>query len=163
METEDVLVPDKDTPYTFPEIAERIVEWFFVQRNGLSATLKLDDDDGPMNVCMYRGSAGTACAVGCLIPDTLYQPYMEEQRVWNIVTESSGLAYLFNPDIVFVLTTLQVCHDNSDESDFQRTFLSQIRNRLVSTDNEEMLRDLIEEELLKNNLISEKGGLLIGY
>ena len=27
--------------------------------------------------CMYRGLGGTACAVGCLIPDELYDPLIE--------------------------------------------------------------------------------------
>jgi hypothetical protein len=28
-------------------------------------------------VCAYRASDGSKCAVGCLIPDELYHPYME--------------------------------------------------------------------------------------
>ena len=27
--------------------------------------------------CAYRGEGGTACAVGCLIPDELYDPRIE--------------------------------------------------------------------------------------
>ena len=30
-----------------------------------------------MNLCQYRGPDGTSCAVGCLIPDELYDPLIE--------------------------------------------------------------------------------------
>ena len=30
-----------------------------------------------MELCLYRGPGGTACAVGCLIPDELYDPLIE--------------------------------------------------------------------------------------
>lgn len=35
-----------------------------------------DDDDGDGS-CLYRAPYGRACAVGCLIPDSLYSPSME--------------------------------------------------------------------------------------
>ena len=39
-------------------------------------------DDGS---CRYRGADGTACAVGCLIPDELYDPLIEGLTVVQIV------------------------------------------------------------------------------
>ena len=39
-------------------------------------------DDGS---CQYRGARGTACAVGCLIPDELYDPLIEGLTVVQIV------------------------------------------------------------------------------
>lgn len=38
-------------------------------------------DDGD---CKYRGTRGTACAVGCLIPDELYNPLIEGLSVDQI-------------------------------------------------------------------------------
>ena len=35
--------------------------------------------------CRYRGANGTACAVGCLIPDELYDPLIEGLTVVQIV------------------------------------------------------------------------------
>ena len=39
-------------------------------------------DDGG---CRYRGADGTACAVGCLIPDELYDPVIEGLGVGRII------------------------------------------------------------------------------
>ena len=39
-------------------------------------------DDGG---CRYRGPDGTACAVGCLIPDELYDPVIEGLSVSQII------------------------------------------------------------------------------
>lgn len=39
-------------------------------------------DDGE---CQYRGLGGTACAVGCLIPDELYDPLIEGLSVATII------------------------------------------------------------------------------
>lgn len=35
--------------------------------------------------CMYRGLGGTACAVGCLIPDELYDPRIEDVSAEQIM------------------------------------------------------------------------------
>lgn len=35
--------------------------------------------------CAYRGEGGTACAVGCLIPDELYDPRIESWGVGSIL------------------------------------------------------------------------------
>lgn len=35
--------------------------------------------------CRYRGANGTACAVGCLIPDELYDPLIEGLGVGRII------------------------------------------------------------------------------
>ena len=35
--------------------------------------------------CRYRGANGTACAVGCLIPDELYDPLIEGLSVVGII------------------------------------------------------------------------------
>ena len=35
--------------------------------------------------CRYRGANGTACAIGCLIPDELYDPMIEGLGVGRII------------------------------------------------------------------------------
>ena len=40
--------------------------------------------------CAYRGEGGTACAVGCLIPDELYDPRIESWRVESILGLRTG-------------------------------------------------------------------------
>ena len=38
--------------------------------------------------CVYRGPDGTSCAVGCLIPDELYDPLIEGLSAYEIMTGS---------------------------------------------------------------------------
>lgn len=65
--------------------------------------------------CAYRGEDGAMCAVGCLIPDKLYDPAMEGAEIYfspksHIVDQvlmSAGL-YRFKP----FLAALQRVHDN---------------------------------------------------
>ncbi len=39
--------------------------------------------------CMYRGMDGTKCAVGCLIPDELYTPLLENHSAYGICSPSN--------------------------------------------------------------------------
>lgn len=76
------------------------------------------------NICAYRaGDTGLKCAIGCLIPDKLYNPSMEGQgvtspKVYNalrevgIVVESGGL-----------LLELQQCHDRTMVEDWKEDLL----------------------------------------
>lgn len=69
-------------------------------------------------ICMYRGAGGRSCAIGCLIPDELYDPVIERVSVTAIsedadrgerlkrILERSGVAL----DIEF-LNSLQIVHD----------------------------------------------------
>ena len=38
--------------------------------------------------CLYRGSDGTKCAVGCLIPDELYDKELENSSIRSILNET---------------------------------------------------------------------------
>ncbi len=40
--------------------------------------------------CAYRGANGTACAVGCLIPDALYSSQFEQKNLYHIHELLSG-------------------------------------------------------------------------
>lgn len=67
--------------------------------------------------CAYRGEDGKKCAVGCLIPDELYDPKMETKGVfalfefWPSVMERIGLSKKEHIDL---LETLQMIHDVRD-------------------------------------------------
>src|SRR4051812_610560 len=37
--------------------------------------------------CLYRGREGKKCAIGCLIPDELYTPYIEGKRIFTLPME----------------------------------------------------------------------------
>jgi len=42
---------------------------------------------GPGGVCMYRGSGGLQCAVGCLIPDIMYTERLEGALLYGPLIE----------------------------------------------------------------------------
>ena len=72
--------------------------------------------------CAYRGEGGTACAVGCLIPDELYDPRIENWGVGSILnmrTHGVGI----------------------DETEVYREALSRIASHL-GQENEALLADL---------------------
>lgn len=72
--------------------------------------------------CAYRGANGTSCAVGCLIPDELYEPWMDQPGtvtadtcLYEVVSERPAIGdhlnYWVNGDL---LNQLQGVHDNDD-------------------------------------------------
>lgn len=71
---------------------------------------KSSTNKGLIDFCLYRGPEGTACAVGCLIPDKEYKTGMEQEDISSIVSKVPalhGLEYTF-------LVHLQIIHDDSD-------------------------------------------------
>jgi hypothetical protein len=66
------------------------------------------------NACLYRGPEGLKCAVGILIPDTLYSEKLEDRmvtdsRVWEAL-EKAGIVR--SRDMEALLVCLQVVHDS---------------------------------------------------
>lgn len=62
--------------------------------------------------CAYRGRGGTKCAVGCLIPDELYDPDMEGEDAGmlpELFPQLKPLIYGLN---IKLLTEIQFMHDN---------------------------------------------------
>lgn len=66
------------------------------------------DDD---SMCAYRNSKGQRCAIGCLIPDDVYSPKMEGQRIGSLMYDYPRLRDLFAGTDGNLLYTLQVLHD----------------------------------------------------
>lgn len=60
--------------------AVRTVRTFLLEQGGPATTL---DRIGEA-LCAYRGDNGRKCAVGCLIPDSEYDPYIEGLGVGTI-------------------------------------------------------------------------------
>lgn len=65
--------------------------------------------------CKYRNEAGLQCAVGCLIPDELYKPWMEGQTahgvdIQNVLAKIFGRS-LNDTELTF-LRDLQTIHDS---------------------------------------------------
>lgn len=74
------------------------------------------DEDG----CAYRGKNDTKCAVGCLIPDDLYNIAMENNIVQNIITPYK-LTYL--EDEIDFLVSCQSIHDSVPVTDWRNSLL----------------------------------------
>ena len=55
-----------------------------------------------IDVCAYRGINGTKCAVGCLIPDDVYDISMEGVGVYGIV---------YNNKLQFLANNIELCRD----------------------------------------------------
>lgn len=71
------------------------------------------------NVCQYRSPSGDMCAIGCLIPEDLYDPKMEGKDFLSLVTEFPKMAGLFlssNENDQF-FDNLQDLHDNKRKFD----------------------------------------------
>lgn len=64
------------------------------------------------NGCLYRGPAGTKCAVGHLIADADYNPKVEDIAVDS--DEMKDLVKSTEPDFYQFLEDLQSSHDSSD-------------------------------------------------
>lgn len=67
--------------------------------------------------CVYRGPDGTKCAIGCLIPDELYEEDMEGRGVLALITPDEYetkfvLPDFFNDENVRLMMDLQTVHDS---------------------------------------------------
>jgi len=73
-------------------------------------------------VCAYRGDNGCKCAVGHLIPDSIYKSDMEGHGVTNIVLHK-GLEAFRGTLMFSALTRMQSLHDTSiDCNDMKERF-----------------------------------------
>lgn len=75
--------------------------------------------------CAYRGADGLKCAIGCLIPDEVYDPRMEGRKVHDLVYRWSRMR--FPPPIlshmrsnIALLGELQRTHDISQPGEWPR-------------------------------------------
>lgn len=66
-------------------------------------------------ICAYRGQNGTACAVGCLIPDEMYRPEMEGKLVYTLMGDHVSTRTLFDEEVIdsSLLSAMQNIHDNT--------------------------------------------------
>lgn len=67
--------------------------------------------------CAYRGDDGCKCAVGCLIEDEEYAPWMEGLSIHGVVNEDrcpASLRNRFDIHSLDICRQLQFIHDNVD-------------------------------------------------
>lgn len=66
--------------------------------------------------CLYRTHTGLKCAIGCLIPDDIYDPDMENQSAGHLLTRWTipGLHHQgYDHPLATFLNKLQTIHDDS--------------------------------------------------
>jgi hypothetical protein len=61
--------------------------------------------------CLYRSPEGLKCAIGCLIPDEVYQRSMEGHGVSRLLGNYDSLKFLWPFDAI--LNALQITHDKT--------------------------------------------------
>jgi len=67
-------------------------------------------------ICRYRSDDGTKCAIGCLIPDDLYEKELEGKGVRELIlSEFKFSSYLQQFDLKFLIA-LQATHDCTSPS-----------------------------------------------
>lgn len=109
-----VLVPDSvapvGRPYTRQEAFDRVWQWFIVEQHPRAV-------DPQAAWCCYRTpDRCTACAIGCLIPDSRYRtafdgPYGGTFRDLQKLGDWDAVAQLFSPDDDVFYQDLQQLHD----------------------------------------------------
>jgi len=67
---------------------------------------------GEEGECAYRGTNGTSCAVGCLIPDQAYDIHMEGRPVERIIQRFPDRTPGYFREHASLLTALQLTHDD---------------------------------------------------
>ena len=80
---------------TLQQVVDKNYEWFVVDKNPRSAS----EEDSK---CAYRGNNGTKCAIGCVIPDNLYESRMDLGGYANVTV---GGSLVVESDIVAVLAS----------------------------------------------------------
>ena len=91
--------------------------------------------------CLYRTPDGMRCAVGCLIPDELYDPRMDDPYLFStaiesVINEFPQLCSLFSNVRPILLIKLQEVHDSQrhiGDPDGLRERLSEVAKELGLT------------------------------
>ena len=87
--------------------------------------------------CVYRDAYGNECAIGCLIPDELYDPEMENIAIERFNKEISPFhgindyLGLHSPSRVLLLSKLQSLHDDGQLSTNTDPNLSAYWKRMI--------------------------------
>lgn len=98
-------------------------EIFDTVRDHLLKQMKKSKTQGPaVTMCLYRSPKGLACAVGCLIPDSIYSEDMEGQDIEDLLAEGSWFGDQLDHlrPHVELLMDLQEVHDTNYPSSWKK-------------------------------------------
>lgn len=101
------------------EIFDTVATHLFTQGVMAVNTSLIPDSDGTAK-CAYRGDNGVKCAAGCLIPDELYKPEMENKRFFAFFDYGGADLTQNRFDLpewmrqnIHLIGALQCIHDNA--------------------------------------------------
>lgn len=72
----------------------RGVHKYFVVENGKPGVIFCEEDIEEIEYCMYRSDDGGMCAVGCLIPDELYDECIEQTSPYSWLNDKNKADFL---------------------------------------------------------------------
>jgi hypothetical protein len=103
---------------TIQQTFDKVADHLLTQNAKSKKVIGGDDLDFPKEFtsgCAYRGEKGRMCAVGCLIPDELYDPQMENKTSSHVLSSYPKVQELFENvnDVNPLLNDLQALHDDS--------------------------------------------------
>ena len=105
---------------TFDKVAKHLLE-----------QMEKSEDEGR---CLYRGSNGKKCAIGCLIPDKFYNPSLEGKLIThNDILETLHQGGYSGDKMFLLMSDLQKVHDFVIASNWQRE-LKVIASRYILSD-----------------------------
>ena len=107
-------IEQNDQTITAREIFEHVV--VNLLRQGKPSIRQVRKDDPEDYCCAYRGNAGTKCAAGWVIPDSLYRPEWEANTIRHIGHELPSVLQQYE----LLLDHLQRAHDSA--SCYKETF-----------------------------------------
>lgn len=98
-----------------------IVSTHLLKQDKQSRTRTTIGDIHFVDSCMYRGSEGRKCAIGCLIPDDQYVKAMEGNNMLSPLMYNClyGQGIDVSKHLIF-LSHLQHIHDRSEPEDWER-------------------------------------------
>lgn len=81
------------------EVFDKVARHLLTQKRKAMAVMPEAANGDAKPACAYRGSDGTSCAFGCLIPDSCYDPVLENVVAPLIVSRVLPQNYLDKNDI----------------------------------------------------------------
>jgi len=93
------------------EIFDTVARHLFTQGERAGYERNREDCGDESFACRYRGPGGTACAVGVLIPDAVYDPEMEGAGVMLLIDNFGPNLPPWMRDNFELLDRLQMVHD----------------------------------------------------
>ena len=97
---------------TVQQTFDKVADHLMTQMEQSTSTVTVDSGFFTTD-CAYRGENGKMCAVGCLIPDDLYDPRMENHTSSHVLSAYPKFQGLFEnvDEVGIVLSGLQSLHD----------------------------------------------------